>query len=293
MEGEEEEEEGYDPDLQARCEAAGKRARISTSSCIARNKPKPANGDISHSEDRSTERWIENIPWPEFSFDKGFEMSQSQLQFRKRSSSATSYAQSMKKGESPYAHSPEYERKVLAPAGIILDQQLGEAAVSADCKEMCASLTNANYEPPKDSLFDGDLFWKVMNSIRSRNEPRVVRDISQYVTPSAEHLELRGLLEAEHLREELQTEWHRCDSLAGPAPKPDLAVGLGLSAFTEKELKKMQNYGTFQKPTEVAESLFFPFLVCEAKVSSCPVNDHSASSLVYICANPFSAVWVN
>ncbi len=208
--------------------------------------------------------WAETGEWPATFFERGYHMSQPLV--KRRSFLTMSYAQRVREGLNPTAHNPEYERKVLAPAGIILDQQSGEAAISADCKELCATLIHARYDPPEKSLFEGDLFWKVMNSIRSRNEPRVVRDIWPYIVPSAEHLELRGLLKGEHLREEVQTEWARCDSLAGPTPQPDLTVGLSSSAFTDDETGKLKNYSTFQRPTEVIESLYFPFLTCEAKV---------------------------
>ena len=84
---------------------------------------------------------------------------------------------------------------MLEPAGIMIDQQLGEAAISDGCKELCTTLVNATYEPPQNSLFEGNLFWKVLNGVRSRNEARVVRDISPWLIPSAELLFMRGFSE--------------------------------------------------------------------------------------------------
>ena len=249
--------------MQSSHEFTAKRTRTSPASCALENKAKA--GDINCSEARSIDRWIETIPWPQCSFDKGFKMSQYQLA-RKRSSSTTSYTQSVKEGENPPSHTPEYERKVLAPAGIILDHQIGENAITPDCKELCTTLLSATYELPQNSLFEGDLFWKVMNGIRSRNEPRVVRDIGPYVIPSAEQLEILGSSTTKHLREEIQAEWTKCESLAGPTSKPDFTVGFSSSAFTEDEIEELKAYSTRQKPTEIVEGLYFPFLICEAKV---------------------------
>jgi hypothetical protein len=237
-----------------------KRTSFAVGDPVDKEKAKGPNSE----QPSDIEYWAETGEWPTSFFKRGYGMSQ-QLN-KKRPASAMSYAQSVREGSNPASHSPEYERKVLVPAGIILDQQLGEAAVSADCKALCTTLTNAVYKPPENSLFEGDLFWEVMNSIRSRNEPRVVRDIWQYITPSAEHLKLRRVSNIAYLREEVQTEWNRCDSIAGPTPKPDLTVGLDINVFTDDEIGKFKNYGTFQKPTEVLESLYFPFFTCEAKV---------------------------
>ena len=185
---------------------------------------------------------------------------------KKRSSSGISYSQSVRQGDNPPAHSPEYEKKVLAPAGIIMGQQLGEATISSDCKQLCTTLISATYEPPKHSLFEGDLFWKVLNTVGSRSEARVVRDISPYIAPSAEILFLRGASKLECLTEEIQAEWTKCVSLAGPQAKPDFVVGFPSSAFTDNEIERLKYYSAPEKPTLFTGDLYFPFLICEAKV---------------------------
>lgn len=187
---------------------------------------------------------------------------------KKRSSSTMSYSQGVKEGEYPQAYTPDYEKKVLAPAGIIMDQQTGEAAISNEDKKLCITLVQAHYEPPKNSLFADDVFVDVMNSIRSENEPRVVRDIGPYITPSAEHLRLRGAPKVKHLKEIIQAEWTQCVSLADPRPRPDFTVGFSSSAFSSNEMKKLEYYRASQNPTEFAGNLYFPFLTCEVKVRS-------------------------
>lgn len=217
------------------------------------------------------EYWTKTGSWPKILFQPDPNMSQQQLT-RKRSSSAMSYSQGVKEGEYPPAHSPAYEDQVLKPAGIIMDLQLGEAAISDESKQLCITLIDAKYEPPKNSLFEENLFWKVTNGVRSRNEPRVVRDIVPWLTPSAELLFMRGVLELEDLTEEIQTDWTRCVPLAGPSPRPDFTVGFQSSAFTDDELQKLKCYSAPEKPALVTEHLYFPFLVCETKVRSIIYN---------------------
>ena len=84
----------------------------------------------------------------------------SQQLVKKGSSSATSYSQGAREGGYPPAHTPAYEKQILEPAGIIMDQLLGEAAISNGCKQVCTILVDATYEPPENSLFEGDLFFE-------------------------------------------------------------------------------------------------------------------------------------
>lgn len=185
-----------------------------------------------------------------------------------------SYAQSVREGENPPAHTPAYENRVLAPAGIIMSEQEGEATVSNDSKKLCTSLGSANYEVPEHSLFHGALFRKVLNRVSNRNEARVVRDISPYIAPSVELLFLRGALNLEHLIEEIQAEWNKCVPLAGPLPKPDYVVGFPSSAFTDNELEKLKLHSAPEKPTLFTGDLYFPFLICEVKVRPTICSDH-------------------
>lgn len=206
----------------------------------------------------------------------------SQQVTKKRSSSAMSYSQGVREGEYPPAHTPAYEKQVLEPAGIIMDQQLGEEAISDGCKQLCTTLVNAKYEPPQNSLFEGNLFWKVLNGVRSRNEPRVVRDISPWLIPSAELLFMRGFPELKNLTEEIQGDWTKCVSLVGPLPRPDFTVGFQSSAFTNDEIEKLRYHGAPEKPTLFTGDLYFPFLICEVKVRSI-INKHILCVLTLVC----------
>lgn len=179
-----------------------------------------------------------------------------------------SYSQGVREGEYPLAHTPAYETHVLEPAGIIMDQQFGEATISNGCKQLCTILVDATYDPPQNSPFEGDLFWKVLNGVRSRNAARVMRDISTWLIPSAELLFMRGFSNLENLTEEIQGAWNKCAPLAGPLPKPDLTVGFQSSAFTNAEIEKLKYHGVPEKPTLFLGDLYFPFLIGQVKVRS-------------------------
>lgn len=201
----------------------------------------------------------------------------SQQLTRKSSRSSISYTQSVKQGENPPAYTPEYE-EVLAKAGIKMYYHPGETTISDNCKKLCTTLLEADYDPPEDSLFHGDIFWMTLDRVRSRNEARVVRDITPYIVPSAEHLFTRGASGLNYLTEEIEGEWSKCIPLAGPQPKPDFAVGLPPSAFTDSEVEKLKYYTAPQKPTLFTGNFYFPFLLCEVKVRpmmyspiSCPL----------------------
>ena len=186
----------------------------------------------------------------------------------KRSSSSLSYSQGVQEGIYPVVHTSTYEKQILEPAGIILDHQIGEAAIGPDARELCQILLKATYESPKNSLFEGDLFWKIMNGVRNEGEGRVLRDLQPYIVPSAEILSFRGLLKINYLKETIKILWSNVVSLAGPTPCPDFTVGLLPSAFTELELDKLHRlHNTSDTPSRFTEDLYFPFFTCEAKVS--------------------------
>ncbi|KAL9130099.1 MAG: hypothetical protein Q9217_001615 [Psora testacea] len=249
-------------------EPAGKRARTSQPNLGVEDKEAASDTDAKKSH--PVKNWIQEGNWPREYFEPAPNMSQ-QLT-KKRSSSAMSYSQGVKEGEYPPAHTPAYEKQVLEPARIIMDQQLDEAAISDDCKQLCTTLVDAKYDPPRNSLFEGNLFWKVLNGVRSRNEPRVVRDISPLLIPSVELLFMRGISELKDLTEEIQADWTKCVPLVGPLPRPDFTVGFQSSAFTHNEMDKLRYYSAPEKPTLFTGDLYFPFLICEAKCGENGLN---------------------
>ncbi len=203
----------------------------------------------------------------------------------KKRSRSTSYTQSVKDGDNPRAYTPKYE-EVLAKAGIFMDADQLQAHASNDCQQLCNNLLDSEYDTPDHSLFHEELFRTVMKRARARNESRVCRDIMPSIVPSAELLYLRGSNHLEHLVEELNAEWIKCSTLAGPQPKPDFTVGLMASAFTEIEILKLKSYTAPNRATLVTEILYFPFLMCEVKCGEQTLdradrqNAHSASIAV-------------
>lgn len=59
--------------------------------------------------------------------------------------------------------------------------------------------------------------------------------------------------------------WQESWVLAGPRPKPDLAVGFASSAFTIEENQKLTYYTSFENITRPTDNLSFPFLIFEIK----------------------------
>ena len=197
-----------------------------------------------------------------------------------------SYTQSVKEGENPPPYTPAYEN-VLAKAGIFMYQHLSQAPVSNTCQELCATLLNGEYELPEHSLFEDDMFWTTMESVRRRNEARVVRDITPLIVPSPELLYARrGILHLQHLTEEINAEWTKCICLAGPRPKPDYAIGFMSSAFTDNEVMKLKSHTAPERATLFTEHFYFPFIMCEVKCGEHGLNiadrqnAHSASMAV-------------
>lgn len=71
--------------------------------------------------------------------------------------------------------------------------------------------------------------------------------------PSAELFFICGNHDLEHLTEELDAVWTKCSTLAGPQPKPHLAIGLMSSAFTDKEILKLKSYTAPDRATLFTE----------------------------------------
>ncbi|KAL8991582.1 MAG: hypothetical protein Q9177_000043 [Variospora cf. flavescens] len=112
--------------------------------------------------------------------------------------------------------------------------------ITANSQKLCSDYhLHGNYANP---LYHGVEFRQLLARLSDQNEARVVRDLTPMIMPSAEHLHILGDEDLLYLTEELNTEWTKCNSLAGPRPKPDCAAGLKPSAFTEEEILKLKVY---------------------------------------------------
>lgn len=181
---------------------------------------------------------------------------------------------SMREGKNPAVKSRRYEQ-LLVSAGIYMDDD-DKVAPSKECKAMCQTLLDADQTVPQDSLFNDNLFKRVCQRVRNKNEARVIRDLTPLLVPSAEIRYLRGATHLEHLIETVDEGWIKSIPLAkGPPPQPDFAVGLKSSAFTSEQLRKLQpSIGDWQTTSRlvVTDEMFFPFLTLEVKCGNEALN---------------------
>ncbi|KAK5077610.1 hypothetical protein LTR24_009500 [Lithohypha guttulata] len=225
--------------------------------------------------------WVRTAQWPrDFA-----SMSQEQSSSSKKRPSSSSYTQSYKDGEVPKAHSAASE-KVLAGHGVHIDELQGLSYVQEESKSYCKRLLQSTYPEPQYTAFPLSKFLSVWQRVQNRNEARICRDLTPLLVPSPELLSICGQQELEHIVEDIDTEWVRCKTLGGPRPKPDLAIGIAASAFSEEELAKLRNHTAFERATLFTDNLYFPFLLCEAKSADVGIsvadrqNMHSSSMAV-------------
>ena len=199
---------------------------------------------------------------------------------RKRSSSSLSKHESdlsgisLRDGKNPAVKSRRYEQ-VLASASIYMDDE-DRLATTKECKALCQTLLNAAQVVPHDSLFNDNLFKRVCQRVRNKNEARVVRDLSPLLVPSVEILYLRGATNLEHLIETVDESWVKSIPLVkGPRPQPDFAVGLKSSVFTPDQLKKLEpSIGDWKTTSRLVatDEMYFPFLTAEVKCGNEALN---------------------
>lgn len=212
-------------------------------------------------------------------------MSQKQSDSSKKRPHTTSYSQSYKDGDVPKAHSQAYE-KLLAQHGVYMEELTGRELVSETSLALSRALLQGQYDEPEYTPFPLSKFLAVWQRAKNRNEFRIFRDITPLLVPSAEILYILGHEDLAHITEEISAEWTKGKTLGGPKPKPDLAVGVDQSAFSDEELAKLKNYAAFERPTSFTENLYFPFLLCEAKCGNEAIeradrqNMHSSSMAV-------------
>ena len=181
---------------------------------------------------------------------------------------------SLREGKNPAVKSRRYEQ-LLISAGIYMDDD-DKVATTKECKALCQTLLRTDQTVPHGSLFNDDLFKRVCQRVRNKNEARVIRDLSPLLVPSAEILYLRGATSLEHLIETVDENWIKSIPLVkGPRPQPDFAVGLRSSAFTSEQLRKLQpSIGDWQTTSRLVatDEMYFPFLTAEVKCGNEALN---------------------
>ncbi|KAK5105707.1 hypothetical protein LTR62_002351 [Meristemomyces frigidus] len=230
------------------------------------------------------ECWARTGAWPN-NFGK-MRSSASDGSNKRRRSSTPSYSSREKDGSVPPAHTAAYEEE-LQRHGIMFDDIATKDFVAVESKNMCEDLLNVRGLAPAYNSCSEETYIKVFQRATKRNEERVRRDLTPHIVPSAELLHLRdGESELENIREELSVDWTKCSLMGGTQPRPDGAFGLSSQSFSEVERAKMDNYTNIDNPTKFTESLYFPFLLHEAKCDKKNVSEadrqniHSASIAV-------------
>ena len=101
------------------------------------------------------------------------------------------------------------------------------------------TLLSSDQTIPTDSLFRDEVFEAICRSVQDRNEPRIIRSISPYIVPSAEHLAIMGATKLKCLIENVNEGWTGSIPVEGPRSQPDYSVGNRRSAFTEEQLNRL------------------------------------------------------
>jgi hypothetical protein len=149
------------------------------------------------------------------------------------------------------------------------EEGIKEEGIKEDSKCLCQTLLWTEQNIPQASLFDDDIFSKTCDMIDSRNEAKVIQDVSRLLVPSAEALATRsaGL---ECLIESVNEGWNNAIPLTGTRPQPDYSVGFKREAFTKDQLDKLSPFiGDFIAGDlsffMATYYMYFPFLTCEVK----------------------------
>ncbi|MCJ1400079.1 hypothetical protein MMC11_003282 [Xylographa trunciseda] len=233
--------------------------------------------EASESEEKEKDNpisyWAANHTWPD-NFAESHAMSSNNTNKRPRSSDQSqsnkdgkspSYSQSHKDGDVPKQYTKSYEKYILTQ-GLDMNDIKGRDLVSPDSKVACQELQKMESAAISPTIYSEDKILEAITLCRDRNEAMVNRDVTPLIVPPIKSLYLKDRGDQfGHLTDEVNTQWHESWVLAGPMPKPDLAVGFFSSAFTIAENTKLTNYTSFENLTRPTDQLCFPFLMCEVK----------------------------
>jgi hypothetical protein len=176
-----------------------------------------------------------------------------------------SYSQSRRDGDVSEQYTKSYEKYIFTQ-GLDMDSIKGRELVSPGSKATCKELQEIACISIAPTVYSDAEILEVINLCRNRNEAMVDRDITPLIVPPIISLYLKGGRDKfQHLTDEINTQWYESWVLAGPRPKPDLAVGFLSTSFTIEENQKLTNYTSFDNLTRPTDELSFPFLMCEVK----------------------------
>ena len=177
------------------------------------------------------------------------------------------YSEDEKTRSEPFSH--DYELHCLKKAGIYIERQTGNTALTTHGRDLCRKLSNIRYATPEKSIYEGDNLFRVLETARTCNYTRLFRDLTPLLVPSPEHLFWTGLSSVDYLTERLSERWHEIvPATEGPRIRPDISVGLHPAAFSEKELKQLDDYHSAAAPARFCREMYFPFFTCDLSVSA-------------------------
>lgn len=208
------------------------------------------------------------MSWPKRDFEPDamagptFKRSRSSSSVSDDGRSATPSDQKSRERKSDPYRDPRYETLLGAKGSFLKDSKAG--ILAADSK-FCRTLLDFKKNPPSDTLFDDRFFGETMDRIQNENEARVVRDIGQLISPSAECLATRGVRGLHLLKESTNAGWNQCIPFEGPRPQPDFCVGFQRNAFSDDQLEKL-GFDLYAKTHFTATyKIYFPFFTTEVK----------------------------
>ncbi|ATZ47770.1 hypothetical protein BCIN_03g00740 [Botrytis cinerea B05.10] len=228
------------------------------------------------------EYWAKEFRWPKEYFEP--ETNINNLLVKKKSSylheenseASTATPSDQKPREvrsTPYMH-PGYEIVLLAKGSFMGPFELG---ITDESEGLSETLLTAEQSIPQDTLFGDDLFVKICEGVKSRNEARVIRDISPLICPSAQILSFYDAKHLTLLNESVNEGWNNAVSFYGSRPQPDYSVGFDRFAFTDEQFQKLKPF-----VGEVADivtshfmatwQMYFPFLACEVKCGAAALD---------------------
>ena len=238
------------------------------------------------------EYWLKEKKWPKEYFEPG---TMEHLLARKRStaslrrkrsdlasvSSTTPSDQKPREEKSAPYQDPRYQ-VLLEAKGSFMRKYVGtnEEGISGNSKDLCRAALETEQTVPEDSMFEDDFFQDTCEMLQSRNEAKVIQDISRLIVPSAESLAIRGAkygaVQLKCLIESVNEGWNNSIPLLGSRPQPDYAVGFKRTAFTDEQLTKIDpiigNIVTDMSYFMATYYMYFPFLTCEVKCGAAALD---------------------
>ncbi|KAL2759486.1 hypothetical protein ACRALDRAFT_1074238 [Sodiomyces alcalophilus JCM 7366] len=242
--------------------------------------------------------WARDGHWPQEYSEPGIErLLPRKKSFPSSASSTTPSDQQPREVKSAQYNDPRYE-VLLQIKGTYLDTS--DLDITDASKRLIQDLLHSTQPIPGNTIFDDTTFLDACRNLPSKNEARVIQDISRLIVPSAETLALRKK-DLGCLAESVNEGWNNSIPLTGTRPQPDYSVGFRREAFTDDQLAKLSPFiGDFitgdQSLFMATYYMYFPFLTCEVNCGTIGLdvadrqNAHSTTLAVRAIVELFRAV---